>query len=58
MSQEFRSVAIIEFYRRAAEARRIAETAANSSERADFLAIEERWLSLVRDKGLKKAECA
>jgi hypothetical protein len=29
----------MEFYRRAAEARRIAETAANPSERTDFLAI-------------------
>jgi hypothetical protein len=48
----------MEFYRRAAEARRIAETAANPSERTDFLAIVGRWLSLVRDKGLKKAECA
>jgi hypothetical protein len=54
MSQDFRSVPIMEFYRRAAEARRIAETAANPSERADFLAIEEGWLSLARDKGLKK----
>jgi hypothetical protein len=31
------------------EARRMAETAVDPIERADFLAIEQGWLSLARD---------
>jgi hypothetical protein len=38
-----RSGAILEFYRRAAEARRMADAATNRSAKADFLAIEQRW---------------
>jgi hypothetical protein len=42
--------AIAEYHRRAEEARRMAETAVDPIERADFLAIEQRWLSLARDQ--------
>jgi hypothetical protein len=43
-----RSGAILEFYRRAAEARRMADAATNPLAKVDFLAIEKRWLSLAR----------
>jgi len=43
-----RSGVIREFYRRAAEARRMADRATERSAKADFLAIEKRWLSLAR----------
>jgi hypothetical protein len=44
-----------ECYRRAAEARRMAETAgATSAERADLLEVERRWLSLARSSKGKK----
>ena len=43
-----RSGAVQEFYRRAAEAGRIADRATNRLAKADFLAIEQRWLSLAR----------
>ena len=46
MPQESKSDAIVECYRRAAEARRMADTAVDLSERADFLKVEQRWLSL------------
>jgi hypothetical protein len=46
MSEKFESVAILECYRRAAEARRFADDAVNSFEKADFLDIERRWKSL------------
>jgi hypothetical protein len=49
MPPEIRSDAIIECYRRAIEARRMADAAADPSERADFLAIQQRWLSLAHD---------
>jgi hypothetical protein len=42
-----KSGAILECYRRAAEARRMADHA-NPPAKADFLAIEQRWLSLAR----------
>jgi hypothetical protein len=42
--------AIAEYHRRAEEARRMAETAVDPIEKADFLAIEQRWLSLARDQ--------
>ena len=48
MPKKPRSDAIREFYRRAAEARRMADSAANRPAKADFLAIEQRWLSLAR----------
>jgi hypothetical protein len=43
-----RAGVILECYRRAAEARRMAGAATNRPARADFLAIEQRWLSLAR----------
>jgi hypothetical protein len=43
-----RADTILECYRRAAEARRIADSATNRPAKADFLAIEQRWLSLAR----------
>jgi hypothetical protein len=36
----------LECYRRAAEARRMADGATNEPAKADFLSIEQRWLSL------------
>jgi hypothetical protein len=41
-----RSGAGQEFYRRAAEARRMADLATDRSAKADFVEIEQRWLSL------------
>jgi hypothetical protein len=49
MAQESKADAIAEYYRRASEARRMAETAMDPIEREDFLTIERRWLSLARD---------
>jgi hypothetical protein len=44
-----------ECYRRAKEARRIIEAATTTpAERADFLEVERRWLSLARGHGLKE----
>ena len=43
-----RSGAILDCYRRAAEARRMADRVTNRLEKEDFLAIEHRWLSLAR----------
>jgi hypothetical protein len=36
----------LECYRRAADARRMADGATNEPAKADFLSIEQRWLSL------------
>jgi hypothetical protein len=47
MLEEFRSDAIHDCYRRAAEARRIADAASNPDTKSDFLAFERRWLALV-----------
>jgi hypothetical protein len=44
---------IVECYRRAAEARRIADGATDPLTKADFLKVEQRWLSLARDYGAK-----
>jgi len=48
MPHTFKSDAIQECYLRAAEARRIAEGATDPNTRADFFALERRWLSLAR----------
>jgi hypothetical protein len=53
-----RSGAILEFYRRAAEARRMADTTTNRPAKADFLAIEKRWLSLARSSEAEMARAA
>jgi hypothetical protein len=49
MSEEFCRDAILECYRRASEARRIANAAATPAEKADFLEVERRWRSLAHD---------
>jgi hypothetical protein len=43
-----------ECYLRAAEARRIADGAADPITKAEFLEIEQRWLSLARSSGIEK----
>jgi hypothetical protein len=48
MAQEFGEEPSRECYRRAADARRIADVATDPSTKADFLEIEKRWLSLAR----------
>ena len=40
---------IMECYRRAEEARRMAEAALTPWEKADLVEVEKRWLSLARD---------
>lgn len=53
-----RSGAILECYRRAAEARRMADGATNGPAKADFLAIEQRWLSLARSYEVETVRAA
>ena len=48
MLQQFRSDAIQDCYRRAAEARRTADEATNPNTRSEFLDFQRRWLSLAR----------
>ena len=48
MPKKSRSGVILECYRRAAEARHMADHATDRSAKADFLEIEKRWLSLAR----------
>ena len=55
MPKKSRSGAILEFYRRAAEARRMADRATNRPAKEDFLAIERRWLSLARSYAARAA---
>jgi len=43
--KKIRSGVILECYRRAAEARRMADRATNRPAKADFLAVEQRCLS-------------
>jgi hypothetical protein len=50
LASESKSDSVVEFHRRAAEARRMAETATDPIERADFLAIEQRWLTLAQSQ--------
>jgi hypothetical protein len=40
---------IVECYRRAEEARRMAKAALTPWERADLVEVEQRWMSLARD---------
>jgi hypothetical protein len=47
-----------ECYRRAAEARRMADRAPNGLAKADFLALEQRWLSLARSYEVETARAA
>jgi hypothetical protein len=53
-----RSGAIVECYRRAAEARRMADRASNRPAKADFLSIEQRWLSLARSYEVETVRAA
>ena len=48
MPKKSRSGVVQECYRRAADAQRMADRATNRLEQEDFLAIEQRWLSLAR----------
>jgi hypothetical protein len=48
VSRNPKSDIILECYRSADEARHMADTATCPFERADFLAVQERWLSLAR----------
>ena len=40
---------ILECYRRAQDARRFVGTARTADEKADFIEVERRWLSLARE---------
>jgi len=55
MLEEFTSAAIHDCYRRATEARRIAEAATNPDTKSDFLQFERRWLALA---GGFSSECS
>jgi hypothetical protein len=46
MLEQFTSDAIHDCYRRATEARRIADTATNPDTKSDFLQFERWWLAL------------
>jgi hypothetical protein len=54
MLEQFRSDAISDCYRRAAESRRTAESASNPHTRSEYLEFERRWLTLARGF---EAEC-
>jgi len=52
---------LLECYRRAQEARRFVDRATTPAERADFLEVERRWLSLAREvipRSLKSTSAA
>jgi hypothetical protein len=51
VADEIWAYTIEECYRRAAEARRIADCAPDPLTRAEFLKVEQRWLSLARGYG-------
>jgi hypothetical protein len=48
MPQRFRSRAVWEFYRRAAEARKLAATTDDPAQTQDLLAVAQGWLALAR----------
>jgi hypothetical protein len=54
MAKERSELTIEECYLRAAEARRIADAAADPVTKAEFLEIEQRWLSLACSSGTEK----
>jgi hypothetical protein len=54
MTKKSRSELILECYRRAAEARRIADSGTDPLTKAEFLEIERRWLSLARGYGAEE----
>jgi hypothetical protein len=47
---------IVECYRRAEEARRMAKAALTPWEKADLVEVEQRWLSLARDCKCNESE--
>jgi hypothetical protein len=49
---------ILECYRRAAQAGRMADAATDRAEKADFREIEKRWLSLARNYVSETGEAA
>jgi hypothetical protein len=51
MREQLSAYEVQECYHRAAEARRIADTAATAAERADLLEVERGWLSLAHSRG-------
>ena len=50
MSQKSKSDTILEFYRLAAEAGRMADATRSPRQKADLLEVEDRWLSLARSQ--------
>jgi hypothetical protein len=48
MPQRFSSRAVREFYRRAAEARKLAATTDDPAQTQDLLAVAQGWLALAR----------
>jgi hypothetical protein len=48
MLEQFRSDAINDCHRRAADARRTAEATCNPHTRAEYLEFEHRWVALAR----------
>jgi hypothetical protein len=52
VSQKSKSDTILEFYRLAAEARRMADATGSPRQKADLLEVEDRWLSLARSQEL------
>jgi hypothetical protein len=52
VSQKSKSDTILEFYRLAAEARRMADVTRSPRQKADLLEVEDRWLSLARSQEL------
>jgi hypothetical protein len=43
-----------EYYKRAAEARRLAKEAADAGEKVDLFKVERGWLSLARDAAVEE----
>jgi hypothetical protein len=52
VSQKSKSDTILEFYRLAAEAGRMADATRSPRQKADLLEVEDRWLSLARSREL------
>ena len=51
MREQLSAYELQECYHRAAEARRIADSAVTAAERADLLEVEQGWLSLAHSRG-------
>jgi hypothetical protein len=45
-----RAIAVLECYRLAAQAKRLAEAATDPEEKRDLLAVEQKWLALARSQ--------